>query len=118
MSTRPCIKRGHTDPAATQGECRTCWLTLNDPRYAAWHPDAPQLPPPAPKPPAPVQLPCIHEGAILVPCHSCRGEARHVRDCAIHGQVTREECGKDVDMTCARCRRDGLGYAAREAAIR
>lgn len=54
---------------------------------------------------------CAHEGPVLVPCHSCRGEARHVRDCAIHGRVTRTDAGKEVDMVCETCRREGLGYA-------
>jgi hypothetical protein len=51
----------------------------------------------------PVLAPCAHEGDIIAPCHSCGAADRHVRDCEVHGQCTRVEAGKDVDMVCARC---------------
>jgi len=111
MSTRPCIKRGHADPVRTQAECLTCWKALHDERYAAWHPDAERRGTAAPKP-LPVIQGCAHEGVVLVPCESCGKEGRHIRDCDVHGRVTRVECGKDVDMTCVKCRRDGLGFEA------
>lgn len=56
---------------------------------------------------APAPLPvlaCVHEGVVVAPCGGCGGsEARHVRDCEVHGTATREEAGKDVGMVCARC---------------
>lgn len=58
----------------------------------------------------PLPVLCRHEGVILVPCESCGKDNRHIRDCEIHGQVTRIECGKDVDMTCVKCRKENLGY--------
>lgn len=62
--------------------------------------------------PLPVLTPCAHRGEIVIPCHSCRNEngTRDVRDCAVHGQCTGIECGKDVGMVCAACVRDNLGY--------
>ncbi|HEY1186466.1 MAG TPA: hypothetical protein VGE74_02365 [Gemmata sp.] len=47
--------------------------------------------------------PCVHEGRILAPCHSCGSDQRHVRDCELHGTCTRVAAGKDVDRVCARC---------------
>lgn len=62
---------------------------------------------PAPVPPAkslPVVRPaCAHEGRIIAPCSSCKGELRHVRDCEVHGSCTRGDAGKDVDAVCATC---------------
>lgn len=54
---------------------------------------------------APLELPCIHEGAILEYCHSRRGELaepRHVRDCDIHQKCTRGFVSNLVTW-CGRC---------------
>lgn len=65
-------------------------------------------PPDAPTPrsakPLPVIRPaCVHEGRIIAPCSSCKGELRHVRDCEVHGTCTRGDAGKEVDAVCATC---------------
>jgi hypothetical protein len=46
---------------------------------------------------------CPHEGVVLVPCESCNGEARSVRDCELHGQCTRVDTGRDDVKVCATC---------------
>ncbi len=61
----------------------------------------------------PVIAPCVHGGTdadIIERCPSCNGGARHVRECEVHGRCTLEPVSPSV-MDCARCRREGLGYA-------
>lgn len=36
-----------------------------------------------------ISLPCLHEGAVLEWCHSCKAELGHVRDCELHERCTR-----------------------------
>jgi len=50
-----------------------------------------------------MRSPCVHEGVVIAPCSSCRGEARHIRDCSVHGSCTREPAGKDVEAVCSTC---------------
>lgn len=52
-----------------------------------------------------IPLVCLHEGAVLEWCSSCRGgkaESRHVRDCDIHGKCTRESVSSLV-QSCDKC---------------
>jgi hypothetical protein len=56
-------------------------------------------PPPEPKRTA---LPCVHEGNVLERCHTCGGEARHVRECDLHGKCTRGFVSNKV-QSCSRC---------------
>jgi hypothetical protein len=53
---------------------------------------------------APIRSPlvCIHEGAILEYCHSCNGEAKHVRECDLHGKCTRGVVSDKV-RSCSTC---------------
>jgi hypothetical protein len=59
----------------------------------------------------PVLAPCAHEGNVLERCHTCSGEAKHVRECEVHGKTTYRHVSDKV-MNCERCQREGLGFEA------
>jgi uncharacterized protein with PIN domain len=63
----------------------------------------------------PVLAPCQHEGNVLERCHTCRGEAKHVRECEVHGKATYKRVSDKV-MNCERCQREGLGFEPGDAA--
>lgn len=76
------------------------------PRAAAPRPAAPARP--APKR---VALPCVHEGAVLEWCSTCKGgEGRHVRDCDLHERCTRTYVSDKV-QSCDRCKDYSTGAA-------
>ena len=57
-------------------------------------------------------LPCIHEGAILEFCTTCKGQAaelRHVRDCGIHDRCTRGPNSVGMD-SCFSCKDYDSGF--------
>jgi hypothetical protein len=93
--TRPCALGEFGGSVRKTDECQRC---------AKWEPAAP--PAAAAKAPArvplPVLAPCVHEGAVLEYCPTCRGEGRHVRDCDLHERCTRDAVSPVV-RACASC---------------
>jgi uncharacterized protein with PIN domain len=63
----------------------------------------------------PLLAPCKHEGNVLERCHTCQGEAKHVRECDVHGTCTHRRVSDKV-MNCERCQREGLGFEPGDAA--
>lgn len=59
---------------------------------------------PPPASPARESPPCVREGAVLEFCTACpaSAEAKHVRDCDLHGKCTRASLGGPV-RGCDRC---------------
>ena len=107
---KPC-KHENTEP-----NCRICWLAENVKEvqrkwnlpetgmYATLAESRKQrLVDNLPKGIKKVELPCIHEGAILEFCPTCNGEMRHVRDCDIYEKCTRGFVSSNM-QSCVRCK--------------
>lgn len=102
---KPCHKQ-HADYVVG---CRTCWLAEYDAGYRAkWGivgPVAPRAGFPPKSKPERHSLPCIHEGAVIEWCETCKGvkaELRHVRDCEVHDRCTRGRNNGAV-RACVQC---------------
>ncbi len=80
----------------TPGQCRVCWLWLNEPAFRmAWEDDAtaPLLGPPR-------HLPCVYLGEV-VDRLGCPCPGKWLRGCALHGACTLEGCKRCPDYEAA-----------------
>jgi len=97
---RPCFAR-HPDPT-TNEDCPGCkrFRERDDFRKLWTKPIGIVLP--VQRVASVASLPCIHEGAVLEWCNSCKTGDRHVRSCDLHERCTRSFSRADL-KTCANC---------------